>query len=222
MYDLDQTILDRRSVRGFYRDRPVPRALIEEALRLAQRAPSNCNVQPWRIFLASGPRCDRLRAELSHAASAGQPPAPDDPIDEFLGEYRQLQIDCAVALYSKMGVERSDREGRVRAFLRNFEFFDAPHVAIVCMEKHFGVGVALDVGMWVQTFMLALWARGVASCAQASLRLYPHIIRHELKIPEQLRILCGVSFGYEDPDVPANRTRQARQPIETNVVFLDQ
>jgi nitroreductase len=219
MYDLDETIRSRRSVRGFYRDRPVPDQVLREALDLAQRAPSNCNVQPWRVFVASGARCNKLRAELYHAASGGQPPMPDDPIDEFLGEYRQAQVDCAVALYTEMGIERHDREARVHAFLRNFEFFDAPHVAIVCMQRQFGVGVALDVGMWVQTFMLALWARGVASCAQASLRLYPSIIRHELKIPDELRILCGVSFGYEDPSVPANRTRQKRSPIEENVTF---
>src|SRR5581483_12418640 len=158
----------------------------------------------------------------SHAVVGGQPPAPDDPIDDFLGDYRQLQIDCAVALYSEMGIERHDKQGRVHAFLRNFAFFDAPHIAIVCMEKHFGVGVALDVGMWVQTFMLALWARGIASCAQASLRLYPNIIRHELKIPSELRILCGGSFGYDDPNVPANRTRQSHEPSEKNVFFLDE
>jgi hypothetical protein len=53
------------------------------------------------------------------------------------------------------------------------------------------------------------------------LSMYPDIIRRELLIPDELRILCGVSFGYEDPTVPANRTRQSREPIETNVTFLD-
>ena len=43
----------------------------------------------------------------------------------------------------------------MRATLRNFEFFDAPHVAIVCMQKKFGVRVALDVGAYVQTLLLA-------------------------------------------------------------------
>jgi nitroreductase len=178
-------------------------------------------VQPWRIFIASGERCQKLRHALVVAATGGQPPAPDDPIDQFGGTYRQLQIECAAALYREMQVERHDQAGRLRAFVRNFEFFDAPHVAMVCMQKEFGIGVAVDVGAWVQTFMLALWARGVASCAQASLRSYPHLVRHELGIPEDLRILCGVSFGYEDFNVPANRTRQMRSAIEQNVTFLD-
>jgi nitroreductase len=221
MHDLDKTIRERRSVRGFVPDRPVPRDVICEALELAQRAPSNCNVQPWRAFIASGAGCDRLRGALRQAVTTGVVPAPDDPVDEFPGSYRRLQVECAVALYSEMGVDRHDQAGRLRAFARNFEFFDAPHVAIVCMEEHYKLGVALDVGMYVQTLMLALWARGVASCAQASLRMYPAIVRRELAIPGSLRILCGVSFGYEDPTVPANRTRQRRERIETNVTFVE-
>lgn len=221
MFDLDNTIRDRRSVRGFIPDRAVPASTIREALELAQRAPSNCNVQPWRVLVASGARCNRLRDELVKQISAGEPPAPEDEQDVFPPPYRRLQVDCAVALYNEMGVARGDHAGRAQAMLRNFELFDAPHVAIVCMQKSFGVGVALDVGMWVQTFMLALWARGVASCAQASLRQYPQIIRPLLGIPDDLRILCGVSFGYEDPEVPANRTRQRREALEENVVFLD-
>ncbi|MGD9648614.1 MAG: nitroreductase family protein, partial [Pirellulales bacterium] len=94
-------------------------------------------------------------------------------------------------------------------------------VAIVCMEKRFGLGVALDVGMYEQTLMLALWARGVASCAQASLRMYPQVIRRALGISDELRIMCGISFGYEDPAVPANRTRQSREPLDHNVTVLD-
>jgi nitroreductase len=221
MHDLDETIRERRSVRGFLPDRPVPREIIREALELAQRAPSNCNVQPWRVFIASGAGCDRLRGALLQAVTTKIAPAPDDPVDEFPGAYRRLQVDCAVALYQEMGIERHDQEGRLRAFARNFQFFDAPHAAIVCMEQHFKLGVALDVGMYVQTLMLAFWARGVASCAQASLRMYPAIVRRELAIPDSLRILCGVSFGYEDVLAPANRTRQRREPIETNVTFID-
>jgi nitroreductase len=44
----------RRSVRDF-RPEPVPRALIEEAVRLAQLSPSACNRQPCRVFLVEQP-----------------------------------------------------------------------------------------------------------------------------------------------------------------------
>jgi nitroreductase len=89
------------------------------------------------------------------------------------------------------------------------------------MAKSFGIGVALDVGMYVQTLMLAMQSRGVGSCAQASLRSYPDLVSEHLGIPDDEQILCGLSFGYEDTSVRANQTRQPRDPISSNVVFRD-
>ena len=220
MFDLDGTIRERRSIRGFKKDQPVADELLREALELAQQAPSNCNVQPWRVFVARGVVAQELSAELTAALDGGDFGTPEDPIDRFEGIYRDRQVECARELYGHMGIAREDQMGRLRGLRRNFELFDAPHIAIVCMESSFGLGVALDVGMWVQTFMLALQARGIGTCAQAAMRHYPEIIRRKLGIREDLRIMCGVAFGYENKSEPANRTIQGRQPIEDNVVFL--
>lgn len=218
MHDLDETIRQRRSVRGFL-PKPVPRETIEELLRLAQHAPSNCNVQPWRVYIASGEVRTKLRAALVSAVVSGESSEGMAQVDEFRGGYREKQVACAVELYGKMGVERGDKQGRLTAMLRNFEFFDAPHVAYICMAKSFGIGVALDVGMYVQTLMLAMQSRGIGSCAQAALRAYPELVAEHLGIPDDEQILCGLSFGYEDESVSANRTRQPRDPIANNVAF---
>lgn len=218
MYDLDQTIRERRSVRGFL-PKPVPREILEEVLGLAQQAPSNCNVQPWRVYIASGDLLETLRRALVEAMTSGASPVMVTPVDEFVGAYRDRQVACAVELYTKMGIARDDRVGRLQAGLRNFEFFDAPHVAYICMAKSFGIGVALDVGMYVQTLMLAMQSRGISSCAQASLRAFPDLTAEHLGIPDDEQILCGLSFGYEDPAVPANQTRQPRDPLTGNVFF---
>lgn len=220
MFDLDKTIVERRSVRGFL-PKPVPREVLDEVLKLAQRAPSNCNVQPWRVYIASGATLERLRAALVEAALSGNSREMSAPVDTFFGTYRDKQVACAVELYGKMGVARDDRAGRRAAMLRNFEFFDAPHVAYVCMAKSFGIGVALDVGMYVQTLMLAMQSRGISSCAQAALRAFPEVAAAHLGIPDDEQILCGLSFGYEDPDVPANQTRQPRDPVSHNVFFRE-
>lgn len=220
MHDLDSAIVERRSVRGFLQ-KPVPRDVLEEVLELAQRAPSNCNVQPWHVYIASGETLRKLRGALVDQAMSGKSQAMSAPVDAFFGPYRDKQVACAVELYAKMGIERDDRAGRSRAMLRNFEFFDAPHVAYVCMAQSFGIGVALDVGMYVQTLMLAMQSRGVSSCAQAALRAFPGVAAAHLGIPDDEQILCGLSFGYEDPEVPANRTRQPRDPVASNVFFRD-
>ncbi len=219
MYDLDETIRQRRSVRGFL-PKPVPREVIEELLALAQHAPSNCNVQPWRVYIASGEMREKLRAALVEAMLGGSSSGAMASVDDFRGGYRDKQVACAVELYGKMGIERGDKAGRLKAMLRNFEFFDAPHVAYICMDKSFGIGVALDVGIYVQTLMLAMQSRGIGSCAQAALRAYPDLVAAQLGIPDDQQILCGLSFGYEDATVPANQTRQPRDPISSNVVFV--
>ncbi|MEI7932978.1 MAG: nitroreductase family protein, partial [Alphaproteobacteria bacterium] len=46
----DDVIRGRRSIRGYKPD-PVPRALIEEIIGLAMRAPSSMNTQPWNFYV---------------------------------------------------------------------------------------------------------------------------------------------------------------------------
>jgi nitroreductase len=138
---------------------------------------------------------------------------------KFSGVYRQRQVDCAVELYNNMGIARDDKPGRMRAQLRNFELFDAPHVVFIGMEREFGPTVALDVGMYIQSLMLAMTAYGVGSCAQGSMRYFPNDVREIFGEPASTAILVGISFGYEDPDVAANRTRVGRAPLADSVAF---
>jgi nitroreductase len=218
---VERAVLIRRSVRGFLPDR-VPLPLLERVFAIAQSTPSNCNVQPWRVYVASGAARDRVRAALLRAVSEGVPSNPDfERGAKFTGVYRELQMECALALYSEMDISRDDRAGRARASLRNFELFDAPHVAFIGMSKEFGTTVALDVGMYVQTLMLLMTAHGIASCPMGSLRHHPDVVRDEFDVPEDIGILGGICFGYEDVSVPANRTRTPRALVSDNVRFLE-
>ena len=145
---LADALRSRRSVRGFL-DKPVPEETLKAIFELAQLAPSNCNIQPWKVFVASGEVRDELRRRMVEKVTAGVPMEPDfEPnAGKFSGVYRQRQVDCAVELYNNMGIARDDKPGRMRAQLRNFELFDAPHVVFIGMEREFGPTVALDVGM---------------------------------------------------------------------------
>lgn len=200
--------------------REVPRATLERIFSEAQRAPSWCNIQPWRAYVASGPKRDALVAGLLAAAKDGGPnPDVPFPVDypEPYGTHRKV---CGKALYEAMGVARDDMEGRGRAWLRNFSAFDAPHVAICALDRRFGLYAALDVGCWLQSVLLSATSEGVATCAQASLSLYPAVARAVLGIPDALQIVFGVALGYEDTEAPANRCRTLREPLEGNVSFL--
>ena len=221
MMTLQEAIQARRSVRGFL-DKPVPSEVMREVFTLAQQAPSNCNIQPWRVFVASGKTRDTIRARLCENVMNGVGPNPDyEYPGKFEQPYRRYQVECAVALFKEMNITREDYEGRMRANLRNFELFDAPHVAFIGMDKSFGATVALDVGIYLQTLMLTMTAYGIACCPQGSMRNYPDLVREPFGVGEEIRILVGLSFGYEDPSVPANRTRTTRAPLDENVVFKD-
>ena len=216
---LIDSIYARHSVRG-YLEKEVPRGVMNRIFEIAQQAPSNCNVQPWKVYVASGELKDRLRRQMVEATAGGLTPNPDYPYrGDFQDEYRTRQVECAVALYSKMGIGRGDKEGRMRAVLRNFEFFDAPHIAFLGMNPAFGTTVAIDVGMFAQSLMLTLVAFGLHSCPMGTMRNYPDMVREAFQIEDGTKILFGISFGYEDSDVVANETRTTRDDISANIVF---
>jgi nitroreductase len=216
MTELDEVVRERGSTRLFLRDKPVPRELLDEALSLAMRAPSNSNVQPWRVFIASGPRRDRLVEALLEAASVELPVTTGLP-EHFI----PLRQELGALVYGSMGIARHDVEARRLAQLRNWEFFRAPVGAVVCMHRDLGLVDSLGVGMFLQTLVLALTERGLGSCVQVSIAAYPEILRAQLDIPDDLTVLCGLAIGYPDPAFPGNSLAVPRNPVESNVVFLD-
>jgi nitroreductase len=216
MSELAAIVAERRSIRMFLRDKPVPRELLEESLALAMRAPSNSNVQPWRVFISSGPRRDRLVEALLAAASVELPVTTGLP-ETFL----PLRQELGSLVYGSMGIARHDAEARRMAQLRNWEFFRAPVGAVVCMHRDLGLVDSVGVGMFLQTLLLALTERGLGSCVQVSIAAYPEIVRTHLDIPDELTVLCGLAIGYPDPSFPANNLLTPRNPLEKNAIFLD-
>jgi nitroreductase len=216
MYDLEQAINERRSIRMFLPDKPVPRELVDQALELAIRAPSNSNVQPWHLRLVSGAARESLVAALLDEASSKPPVVPELP--EL---FAHLRRELGAKVYGSMGITRDDAEGRRIAVLRNWEFFRAPLAGIVCMHRDLHYVDSLGVGMFLQTFLLALTAHGLGTCVQVSIAGYPEIVREQLSISDEYAILCGLAIGHPDPTFPANNLRTDRNPIEHNVVFHD-
>lgn len=209
----------RKSVRAFRPD-PVPADLLEELFTTAQRAPSWCNIQPWRAVVTSGAATTRLRDALLEATRTGMP-SPDAgfPIDypEPYGTHRK---ECGKVLYGAMGIARDDKAGRFDAWLRNYQLFGAPHAVMVSMSRTWGIYGALDVGCWLQSLMLTATELGLATCAQASLGAYPGVARAICAIPDDEQLLFGLSLGYEDTAAPVNQARTTRSPLPANVRFL--
>lgn len=218
---LNDLLKKRNSVRAFI-EKPVPDELIKSIFTLAQLSPSNCNVQPWQIHVVSGNTKDALKNNLLRAVMSGNEPNPEfDWKIRYTGIHRDRQYASANALYSSMNIERSDKNSRLMALVRNWEFFNAPHVVFFTMEKYLNIMGAVDMGIYAQTLALLLSQNGIASCFQGALGQFPDPVKEMLKIPEDIGVLFGMSFGYPDKEAVVNTTRTDRAAIEDSVVFWD-
>jgi nitroreductase len=209
----------RHSVRSFL-PQPVQRDVLEQLLQLAQRAPSNCNSQPWIVHVVSGESLVNLGRALTEAAGTDVPVTPDYPVTtDYTGAYRTRQVGSAKAVFATLGIVRGDVESRRRFYLQNFSFFGAPHVAFVFMQAGFGVREAADCGMFAQNLMLGLASRGIGSCPQGSVSHYAAVVRRELGVHAGHKLLFAISFGYEDTTQPINRMQVGRAALGEDFTF---
>lgn len=214
----DELARGRRSIRGFL-PTPVEPEVLGQIFETAAFAPSNCNTQPWYSHVVSGEMRDRLSGIFMQTIGQGKH-SLDFPYEaKYDGVYRQRQLDVGLLLYKALGVTREDREGKRQAFLRNLEFFDAPHVVFIFMPEWCGIREACDVGMYAQTLMLGMRAHGIASCPQTILGYDADSVRRELEIDPDMKLLFGISFGYEDRSLPENRIIPDRATLDEHVKF---
>ncbi|WP_286716986.1 nitroreductase family protein [Thalassolituus sp. UBA2009] len=217
---LSEILNSRYSVRAFKKD-PVEQSILEEVFTAAQRAPSNCNVQPWQTYVVSGAKKDQLKNLLIGTVMKQQQPEPDFNWKvAYEGIHRERQFGSANALYSSMGIAREDKMKRNMAMLRNWAFFDAPHVAFFTMDTYLDIMGAVDVGIYAQTLTLLLKERGIDSCMQGALGQFPQPVREFLELPQGRGVLFGMSFGYADENADANKTRTDRAALQDAVTFV--
>jgi len=217
--EIEATWRERASMRAF-RPEPIARETLVELFAAAQRAPSWCNIQPWHVFVTEPPKTKLLSDAMVAAAKSGLPHAEVPfPLD-YPPPYKERRVACGVALYQSMGIARDDKAARYDAWLRNYGFFDAPHVAIVACDRRLGPYVYIDVGVWLGYVLTAATALGIDTCPMASVAAYPEPLRAQLPISETDVVLFGIALGHADPNAPANRTRTTREPVEANVTFV--
>lgn len=213
-------IRERRSVRAFL-PQAVSKDLMEKVFDLANCAPSNCNSQPWLVHVVSGEKLEILRKEIPQAMLAGQI-TMDFPYDgKYHDIYRERQVGAAEEMFSVMGIKREDKIKRNEAFMRNFTFFDAPHVAFLFIPEYFGLREAADIGMYAQSLMLSLTAHGLGCVPQTALGFHADLVRKTLDIDPSQKLLFGISFGYTDKEAAVNQCRTKRASVQDNTKFYD-
>ena len=217
---LEELLNERYSVRAFL-PREVPRETIEQVLKVAQRTASWCNSQPWQVIIASGEAKEAFRKLIYGEAASGAPHDSDFPFPrEYLGVYLDRRRESGFQLYNTLGIPRGDKAGYARQALENYNFFGAPHVAIVHSDEPLGVYGAIDCGAYVSNFLLAAQALGLGTIPQAALARHSGLIRKHFGLGEDRRVVCGISFGYADRDHRANSYRTTRAKIPDSVTFV--
>jgi nitroreductase len=215
------TILKKRYSARAYLSTPLEQGLLDTIFKQAQSAPSNCNVQPWQTCVVSGQKKDLLKDDLLKAVMSGKAPNPDfNWLPKYEGVHRDRQFGSANALYSSIGVTREDKKGRQLAMIRNWSFFDAPHVVFFTMDKYLDIMGAVDLGIYAQTLSLIISEHGLSNCMQGALGQFPDPVRKALDLPEHRGVLFGMSFGYADESAPVNKTRTEREEITNAVSFF--
>lgn len=219
---VDRVMAGRHSIRA-YLPRPVERPVIEDILRIAARAPSGTNTQPWHVHVVTGEALKRLIAAVQKVYDAN--PDHHEPTYEdvysarnqepYLGRKRAL----GKALYGLMGIAKGDTAAMLAQRRRNFQFFDAPVGLLVTVDRSFGHGSWMDCGMFMQNVMLAARARGLDTCPQAYWVEYEAVVAQEIRWPENQRLVSGIALGYADPAAPENRLVSDRAELEEFVVF---
>jgi nitroreductase len=218
---LEELLGERFSCRAFRPD-PVPRATIERILAAAQKTASWCNSQPWRLEIASGAATEEFRELMYGVASGGRPNSGDFPFPrEYRGVYLERRRESGFQLYNSLGIPRGDKVGYAKQALENFNFFGAPHVAIVHTDEALGVYGAIDCGGYLMSFMLAAQALGVATIPQAALAFHSEVVRQHFGLGDDRRVVCGISFGYPDRTHKANSYRTSRAAITDTVTFVE-
>ncbi len=214
---VDAAITSRRSVRAFL-PTPVPRAVVEDILAVASRAPSGTNVQPWKVHVLTGAAKQGLSAAILAAF--------DDPAQRALHteeyhyypqEWRSPYIDrrrkIGWDMYSLLGIVKGDKARMHEQHGRNYAFFDAPVGLFFVIDRLMEQGGWLDYGMFIQSVMIAARARGLDTCPQQAFTQFHRIIEERLALPADQMVVCGMSLGHADPDAPINRLVTEREPV---------
>jgi nitroreductase len=215
---VDAAITSRRSVRAFL-PTPVPRETIEDILRVASRAPSGTNTQPWKVHVLTGAARERLSREILAAY--------DDPAErathreeydyyptEWVSPYIDRRRKVGWDLYGLLGIGKTDKARMHAQHGRNYRFFDAPVGLIFVIDRILRQGSWLDFGMFLQNVMVAARARGLDTCPQAAFMQFHRIIAAQLGLAPTEMVVCGMSLGHEDRSAVENRLVTEREPVD--------
>jgi nitroreductase len=222
---VDAAITSRRSLRAFL-PTPVAREDIEQILRVAGRAPSGTNTQPWKVYVLQGESKQRLSSAI--LAAHNDPESAKQHTEEYayyprewVSPYVDRRRKVGWDLYALLGLTRDNKAGMAAQHGKNYEFFGAPVGLIFTIDRIMEQGSWLDYGMFLQNIMVAARGRGLDTCPQAAFTQYHRIIAAQLQLPESETVVCGMALGVADLSKIENSLITERMALAEFVKFVE-
>lgn len=210
--DLETIVFERRSIRG-YKDQSVPREVLEEVLRIALRAPSSMNTQPWHFHVLTGEPLARIREGNTEKMMAGATVDREIALNHgYEGAHRERQVEIAVQLFEAMGIARDDKVRRQDWVMRGFRQFDAPISVVITVDRELANDTIahFDCGAATYGLVLAAWSKGLGTVINGQGIMQSSIVRENANMPADQVIMTCVAMGYPDEEFVANHVQSRR------------
>jgi nitroreductase len=220
--DFETVVHERRSIRG-YKKQPVPRALLEEVIELAKRAPSSMNTQPWHYHVVTGEPLEHIRKGNTERMMSGSKVDREIKMNHgYEGPHRDRQVEIAIQLFEAMGIERDDKARRQDWVMRGFRQFDAPVSIVITLDKalEHDTIAHFDCGAATYGLVLAAWSKGLGSVINGQGIMQSQVVREHANIPEDQVIMTCVAMGFPDEEFVANDVRSRRAPNDAMASFV--
>lgn len=226
---VDLAIESRFSARAFL-PKSVERADLEGILKVASRAPSGTNTQPWHVYVLQGASRDKVVKAVTeaHDVLARDPGLAakyraeyDYYPTQWVSPYIDRRRENGWGLYGLLGITKGDKARMHAQHQRNFCFFDAPVGLMFTIDRVLGRGSMLDYGMFLQNVMVAARARGLHTCPQAAWNDYSSLILPLIGAPESHMLVCGMALGYADEAERVNEFQTPRVGVSEFTRWLD-
>ena len=226
---VDAAITSRMSARAFT-PQPVEKSALEDILRVASRAPSGTNCQPWRVYVLQGESRQSLVNQVcaAHDAIRANPELATQFSEEYdyypqqwVSPFIDRRRENGWGLYGLLGIGKADKDKMHLQQQRNFRFFDAPVGLMFTLNRVMGRGSMLDYGAFLQNIMVAARGRGLHTCPQAAWNSFRSIILPHIGAGPDEMLVCGMALGYADTTEVVNTFHTPRVPVQEFTTWLE-
>ncbi|MFZ1742816.1 MAG: nitroreductase family protein, partial [Pontixanthobacter sp.] len=138
------------------------------------------------------------------------------------GVHRDRQVGVAKQLFSAMGIERDDKDGRQDWVLRGFRQFGAPVCVIIAYDRELSGSddTAFDCGAVTTCLVNAAWSRGLGCVINSQGIMQSPVVREHAGIPDDQVIMKAVALGWPDESFPANAVVSERKSVDEAARFV--